>query len=135
MNEDNYRAIPFPKARQPVVDSLRYARQMSAVHIITEVDVTGARRNLREFRKETGGPLSFTAFLTCCLAKAVDEDKSMQAYQKGNRLVIFDDVDVSVIIERGVDGYKAPVFPHIVNRTRKRPERSMMKSGRRSVKN
>lgn len=112
--QDRYSVVPFPKARQPVVDSLQQAKRMSAVHIIAEADVTDARRYLREFRQKTGESLSFTAFLTCCLARAVDKDKSMHAYRTRNKLVVYDEVDVSVVVEREMDGDKAPIFPHIV---------------------
>jgi hypothetical protein len=44
-DKDEYSVIPFPKARQPVVDSLRQAKRMSVVHIVTEVDVTSVRRS------------------------------------------------------------------------------------------
>lgn len=113
-DKDKYSIIPFPKARQPIVDSLRQAKRMSVVHLITEVDVTNTRRLIREFRKETGESLSFTAFLTSCLAKAVDEDKSVHAYRDGNKLIVYDEVDISVIIEREVAGGKAPIFPHVI---------------------
>ena len=112
--QDKCSVVPFPKARQPIVDSLQQAKRMSVVHIITEMDVTDVRRWVREFRKKTGESLSFTAFLTCCLARAVDEDKYMHAYRTGNKLVVYDEVDISVIIEREVDGDKAPIFPHVI---------------------
>ncbi len=42
--------------------------------------------------------MSFTAFIAACLGKAVDEDKSVQAYRKGrNQLVLFQDVDISIM--------------------------------------
>ena len=112
--QDKYNIIAFPKARQPVVDSLRQARRMNVIHIITEIDVTNARRWIREFREKTGESLSFTAFLTSCLARAVDEDKHMHAYRTGHKLIVYDEVDISVLIEREVAGGKAPIFPHVV---------------------
>lgn len=51
----------------------------------------------------TGETLSFTGHLVFCLARAVDEDKSVQAYLKGRKhLVVFDDVDVSMSIARQI---------------------------------
>jgi hypothetical protein len=113
-DKDKYSVMPFPKARQPVVDSLRQAKRMSVVHIVTEVDVTSVRRRMREFRRKMGESLSFTAFLTSCLARAVDEDKSMHAYRTGNKLIVYDEEDISVLIEREASGGKAPIFPHII---------------------
>lgn len=113
-SEGKYLSVPFPKARQAVVDSLQHARRMNVFHVITEVDVTEVRRWIRKTREETGEALSFTAFLTSCVARAVDEDRSMHAYRTGNRLIMYDEVDISVIIEREVAGDRVPIFPHVV---------------------
>jgi pyruvate/2-oxoglutarate dehydrogenase complex dihydrolipoamide acyltransferase (E2) component len=114
MHQNGYTVIPFPKIRQPVVDSLNAARRMNAAHSLLEVDVTEARKKVKEFRKKTGEQLSFTAFLTHCLGRAVDENRVMHAYRKGSRLIIYDDVDISVLIEREIGGEKAPLFPHVI---------------------
>jgi pyruvate/2-oxoglutarate dehydrogenase complex dihydrolipoamide acyltransferase (E2) component len=79
-----------------------------------EVDVTDARRAIREHRARTGAGLSFTAFIVASLARAVDEDRRMHAYRSGrSRLILFDDVDVTVLVETDVEGARIP-FPHIV---------------------
>jgi hypothetical protein len=93
---------------------LDQAARRHTMHALLEVDVTDARRAIHERRAETGEPLSFTAFVVACLARAIDQDKTMHAHQKGARdLVLFDDVDVTVVVERTVDTAKIPV-PHIV---------------------
>lgn len=112
--EDKYTAIPFPKVRQPVVDSLAQSSRMSVIHSLLEVDVTEARKRVREFRKKTKELVSFTSFLTFCLARAVDENKMVHAYRSGSRLIIYDQVDISVLIEREIGDEKAPIFPHVV---------------------
>jgi len=116
VRQDQARIVPFPRVRQPIIDALRRARKtMSVMHAIVEFDVTGPRAAIRELKERTGEPLSLTAFLVACLARAVDENKAVQAYRKGSRLVIFDDVDVSVMIERNIDGQgKAPISPHVI---------------------
>jgi pyruvate/2-oxoglutarate dehydrogenase complex dihydrolipoamide acyltransferase (E2) component len=113
-NQDGYKAVPFPKIRQPVVDSLAEAKHMSVVHSLLEVDVTKARKWVREFRNKIGEPLSFTSFLTFCLAQAVDENKIVHAYRSGSKLIIYDQVDISVVIEREISDEKAPIFPHVI---------------------
>ena len=111
---NGYTVIPFSKIRQPVVDSLAWAKRMSAVHSLLEVDVTETRKLVRDYRKKIGSPLSFTSFLTFCLARAVDENKTVQAYRSGSKLIIYDAVDISVLIEREISNEKAPVFPHVI---------------------
>jgi pyruvate/2-oxoglutarate dehydrogenase complex dihydrolipoamide acyltransferase (E2) component len=116
MNEkqDKYDEVPFPKIRQPIVDSLAQAKHMSAIHSLLEVDVTEARKQVRELRHRTGEPLSFTSFVTFCLARAVDENKIVHAYRKGSKLIIYHQVDISVVIERKISEEKAPIFPHVI---------------------
>ena len=69
---------------------------------------------IREQKARTGERLSFTAFLTACVGHAVDADKHIHAMRnwKGD-LVIFEDVDISVLIEREKDGKRYPLA-HIV---------------------
>jgi pyruvate/2-oxoglutarate dehydrogenase complex dihydrolipoamide acyltransferase (E2) component len=110
-----YKTIPFPKVRQPIVDALRWSRTMSVMHALVEIDVTDARAAVREYRKRSGEPLSFTAFLAYGLARAVGENPIVQAYRKRGRLIVFDDVDLSVQIERDIDDQgPAPVYPHVI---------------------
>ena len=45
------------------------------IHALLEVDVTRARRYLREYKAKTGEALSFTPFILTGLAKAVGEHK------------------------------------------------------------
>jgi pyruvate/2-oxoglutarate dehydrogenase complex dihydrolipoamide acyltransferase (E2) component len=70
------------------------------MYALLEVDVTLARHYIEDYKAKTGEQLSFTGYLISCLARAVDEDKSVQAYRKGRKqLMMFDDVDVGFMIE------------------------------------
>ncbi len=69
---------------------------------LLEVDVTVAKRLIAEERARTGESLSFTGWLISCLARAVHEHKEVQAYRKGrDQLVVFDEVNVGMLIEHG----------------------------------
>lgn len=112
--QDQYEVVPFPKIRQPVIDSLSRAARMHVTHALLEVDVTEARNRLRKYKNRTGDSLSFTAFLTYCLAQVVDENKILHAYRRGSKLIIYNEVDISVIIEREIADERIPLFPHVV---------------------
>lgn len=119
------RVIPYPRIRRWTAAAYHSVRDKPLIHGLIEVDVTAARAWLREHRAPTGEPFSFTAFLTTCLAKAVDEHKAVQAIRQGNnRLVIFDDVDVWIPIEREVDSHKEPL-PHIVHAANRKSFRAI----------
>jgi len=78
------------------------------------MDVTEARQYIREHKARTGESLSFTAFVITCLAKAVDANKEVHAHLNWwNQLVIFDEVNVNMMIEVESEGQKVPI-PHVI---------------------
>ncbi len=96
-----HQVIPFSKARAPMLDYMSEASRKHTIHGLIEVDVTEARQYLREHKARTGESLSFTAFIAVCVAHAVDQDKSIHAYRNWrNQLVLFDEVDINILIER-----------------------------------
>ena len=108
-----FRVVRLARAQQQMDDWLTVAARRHTMHALLELDVTDSRRRIRERRAETGEPLTFTAFIVACLARAIDEDKTLHAHRRGNELVLFDDVDVTVAVEHTVEGAKIPL-PHIV---------------------
>jgi pyruvate/2-oxoglutarate dehydrogenase complex dihydrolipoamide acyltransferase (E2) component len=78
------------------------------------MDVTEARRYIREHEAKTGDKLSFTAFVIVCLAKAVAAHSDVHAFLNWrNQLVIYKDVNVNTMIEIDLDGRKAPM-PYVI---------------------
>jgi pyruvate/2-oxoglutarate dehydrogenase complex dihydrolipoamide acyltransferase (E2) component len=117
-----YRVEPFSNLRRQQIDWLELMHRQHTIHALLEVDVTDARRSIREYRSRTGQPLSLTAFIIGCVAQAIDADKRMHAYRQGrSRLVLFDEVDVAVPVERVLEGRALPV-PFIIRAAnRKQP--------------
>jgi len=110
----HYQVTPFPKLRRLMEDGGWLGRQKHLVHGFYEMDVTEARQQIREHRAKTGEGISFIAFFMACLGRAVEQDKSMQAYRTwSEKLVIFDDVDVNTMFEVEEDGQKV-IRPHII---------------------
>jgi pyruvate/2-oxoglutarate dehydrogenase complex dihydrolipoamide acyltransferase (E2) component len=112
--------LPFPVERQVIIEGGRIASRRHTVMGLIEMDVTRPRCMIQAHKARTGESLSFTAFVIGCLAKAVDKDKRMHAYRDWrNRLVLFDEVDVNVIVEIDLDGRKV-TLPHLVRAANKR---------------
>jgi pyruvate/2-oxoglutarate dehydrogenase complex dihydrolipoamide acyltransferase (E2) component len=106
--------VPYPKIRRFLEAAIRSTHHKPMIHGWGEVDVTRARTYLRDQKEKTGESLSFTAFLIACLAKAVDENKAVQAFRKGSKhLILFAEVDVLTYIERDVAGQKQ-IMPYII---------------------
>ncbi len=112
-HRSRYSMLPYTRGRRAAQD-LAVAQRKHLIHGLIEVDVTYPRTILRTYRQRTGDSLSFTAFVITCVARAVDEQKTIQAYRHGRRhLIVFDDVDVTTFVEREVAGERRVVF-HIV---------------------
>jgi pyruvate/2-oxoglutarate dehydrogenase complex dihydrolipoamide acyltransferase (E2) component len=91
--------------RQLVIDGMALAARKHSIHGIVQVDISEARERIRQIKQTAGKSLSFTGFIAYCCAKAIDEDKHLHAYFNWRgRLVIFDDVDISLPVERSKDG-------------------------------
>jgi pyruvate/2-oxoglutarate dehydrogenase complex dihydrolipoamide acyltransferase (E2) component len=119
-SDRKYEVVPFPKVRLRITDFLGLMHRKHIIHALIEVDVTAPRQHIRRHRSETGEGLSFTAFMTACLAKAVDEDRYMHAYRKGRKqLVVFEEVDVATVVEHEMDGARVAT-PHVFRAANKK---------------
>lgn len=79
------------------------------IYGLIEIDVTKARKFISDHETHTGEKLSFTGWVIKCIGKAVSEYKEVQALKKGGaKLVIFDDVDVGMIIEKKTKSGRIP---------------------------
>jgi len=121
----DYQVVPYPKMRRLEAIAYRSVQHKPMIHGLLEVDVTRARARLREHQATTGESLSFTAFLTACLAKAVDEHKALQAIRLGSKhLILFEEVDVYTPIERDVAGQKQ-IIPYIIRAANRKTVREI----------
>jgi pyruvate/2-oxoglutarate dehydrogenase complex dihydrolipoamide acyltransferase (E2) component len=97
----SYQIIDFPAERRAMPAFLELKSGRHVMYALLDVDVTVSRRFIEDYKAKTGEQLSFTGYMAFCLARAVDENKTVQAYKKGSKqLIVFDDVDVGIMIER-----------------------------------
>jgi pyruvate/2-oxoglutarate dehydrogenase complex dihydrolipoamide acyltransferase (E2) component len=111
-----YHVVNLTPGRRVWINTLDLSWPQHSIYGLLEVDVTVARRFIADHQARTGETLSFTGFLVYCLARAVDEDKAVQAYLKGHKqLVMFDDVDVGLMVEHK-EGDKRALMGHVIRR-------------------
>lgn len=121
----DYEVKPFPLSRRLVVDTGRLGRRRHRILGLVEVDVSEARRRIRQHKEETGESLSFTAFVLVCLGRAIDRNKYFHARRNlWGRLILFDEVDCTTLIEIDLDGQKFPLA-HVVRAINRRSLRSI----------
>jgi pyruvate/2-oxoglutarate dehydrogenase complex dihydrolipoamide acyltransferase (E2) component len=110
-----YHVVDLTPWRRVWLNILNLPRTTHPMFGLLEVDVTIVRQFIAEHKRRTGETLSFTGYLVYCLARAVDEYKEVQAYRKGRRqLVLFEDVDVGILVERNI-GEKRELVGHVIH--------------------
>jgi len=120
MAEKPFRIEAIPRSRRFSIDAGRMGRGRHIIHGLIELDITNARRVLRAYRDRTGERLSLTGYIVHCLAKAIESNDHLHAYRDWRRrLVIYNDIDINVLLEARVSGLAAPV-PHIIKAVNKR---------------
>lgn len=119
-NVGPYRIVELSKGRRAWINAMSLSGPTHWMYGLLEVDVTVPRQLIAEHKERTGEALSFTGFLIYCLARAVDENKEVQAYLKGRKqLVLFEDVNVGTMIEHEANGQRALMGHNILAANRK----------------
>ena len=103
-----YRIEPFGFNRQMVTASAAVGKENDTIHLITEVDITRPRELIQKHRELTQERLSLTGYVVSCLAQTIAEFPRFNAFRKGNRLIILDDLTISVLFEREIEGENVP---------------------------
>ena len=115
-NIGRYTIEEFPMSRIATIDIGQAGLKKHHVEALIELDVTEPRKLIRE-KKKLSEKISFNAWLIKCISHVVEESKQIHGIRKGKRkIVIFDDIDISIVIERKVDGKKVPL-PYIIRKS------------------
>ncbi len=107
-NNNGFKFIPLSINRQIFIASASVTKEKNAIHGFTEVDITVPRRHIKNHFEKTGEKLSPTAYIIACLAQVIKEYPQMNSFIKRRKLVLLEDVTVSVLVEREINGEKIP---------------------------
>ena len=95
-----YASRPLSFNRRVVRASASVTRRRNTIHCMAQADVTEARRLIREQTEKSGKKYSFTAYVVMCLAQVLKQHPGLNSFIRRNRLVVLEDVTVSVLVER-----------------------------------
>ena len=114
--KDKFSEVRFPKSRVATLDMGDLKDFRNHVMGFLELDVTDTRTKIRDLRRSTGQQLSFTAWLIKSICSAIEEFPIAAGYLADKRTaIIFDSIDIAMLIEREVDGYKVPL-PYVLRK-------------------
>lgn len=103
-----YKSLPLSFNRKAVIAAASVTKEKNTIHAFTEIDITEPRRFIKEHFEKTGEKLSLTAYIVTCLAQVIKEHPYLNSFIKKRKHIILDDVTISVLIEREIDGEKVP---------------------------
>ncbi len=111
--KQGYTTHTYPASRIATFDVGRVGLYRHHVIGLVEVDVTVARKKIRALRNK-GVPVSFTAWMIKCIGDILNENPLAHGVRRGKRkIVTFDGVDISIIVEREIGSQSVPL-PFII---------------------
>jgi pyruvate/2-oxoglutarate dehydrogenase complex dihydrolipoamide acyltransferase (E2) component len=110
-----FKVRKIPRSRLATIDVFAAGMRKHHVAALLEFDVTEARTKLAEM-KEHGARVSFNAWLVQVIAQALAKHRKAAAYLLGGRkLILFDGINVSVMVEKAIGDRKVPM-PMVIER-------------------
>ena len=110
----------FPPERLGISDALANRTSKPYIGAFLEVDVTEARKALRDFRRREGRALSFLAWFSWCLGRTVADHPHIHTLRLGRRkTVTFEDVDITLQVEKDFEGERIPV-PYVLRKVQEK---------------
>ena len=115
--EVRYETKKFSPKRRILSDFNDEAACMPHVLGLLEIDVTDARKIIKEHEEKEGFKISLTGWFVKVIGDAVKENMRLNSFLKGRRkIIVFENVDISIMIEISNEkGQKIP-FNHIIRK-------------------
>lgn len=105
----NYSFQKIPQSRIASFDIMSIGLAKHHVVGLLEFDVTAIKKSLRG-RRRNGEKVSFNAWLIKTLANSLHNHPEASSFLYGKRkLIIFDSINISIIVEKEMDGVKVPI--------------------------
>jgi pyruvate/2-oxoglutarate dehydrogenase complex dihydrolipoamide acyltransferase (E2) component len=103
----SYHKIPL--SRIATFDVLSIGLKKHHVSAFLEFDVTEGREKLRHL-KRTGASVSFNAWILKLIGVTLEKHKEAAAFLVNkHKLVAFDDINISMVVEKEINGKKVPI--------------------------
>jgi pyruvate/2-oxoglutarate dehydrogenase complex dihydrolipoamide acyltransferase (E2) component len=113
---DGFSYKTVPASRIATFDTFSIGLQKHHVAALLEFDVTESRRKLQEYRRG-GVNISFNGWLAKVIGSVLKEHPEAAAYLNGKRrLMVFNDINISIIVEKMINGERVPI-PVVIEKT------------------
>jgi pyruvate/2-oxoglutarate dehydrogenase complex dihydrolipoamide acyltransferase (E2) component len=105
-----YKIQKFPNSRIATIDVCEIGKRKHHVTGLIELDISKSREKIREHNRKSSNKISFTAWIVSVIGSTIKKYETSSSFLKRkNKLIIFDDINVSIIVEKNLDGQKVPI--------------------------
>jgi pyruvate/2-oxoglutarate dehydrogenase complex dihydrolipoamide acyltransferase (E2) component len=116
MKKTKHEVFRYPASRIGTVDLGQFALRKHHIAALLEIDVTETLAAVRKRRAE-GSAISFFSWMVKTISTAIAENRYIHALQgRRRRTVVFDEIDISIMVEKEVDGKRVPL-PLLIKKT------------------
>lgn len=98
---------PLSFLRKAVSASASATRDKNVIHFLAEVDVTKVLESLERIKSQ-GKRVSLTVYVAKAFASVITEYKWMNSFVTRGKQVFLEDVAISILVERNIDGMSVP---------------------------
>ena len=116
MVKSQVKEIQYPSSRKFTFDVGKIGREKHHVRALLEVDVSDARKKIKIYRR-SGNKASFIAWLIKVIADCVALHPPINGINnpRKNKVLVFTEVDISLVIEKEVNGTRVPL-PYVIKK-------------------
>lgn len=105
-----YKKQKFPLSRIATIDICEIGKYKHHIAAMVEIDVTKGRETIRAYNQGNSAKISFTSWIIYMIASTLKNYETAPSFLKGkNKLMIFNDINVSIIVEKEINGQKVPI--------------------------
>jgi pyruvate/2-oxoglutarate dehydrogenase complex dihydrolipoamide acyltransferase (E2) component len=113
---ENFSYKNIPQTRIATFDTFAIGLKKHHVSALLEFDVTESRKKLQRLRKN-GIRVSFNGWIIKVISSVMEKNPEASAYlYNKKKLIIFNDINVSIIIEKKINNNKVPI-PLVIEKT------------------
>ncbi|MBD3629291.1 2-oxo acid dehydrogenase subunit E2 [Cyclobacterium sp.] len=107
---ENPKIQKFPDYRIASIDICEIGKQKHYVTALIELDVTESKQKIENYHNSRGTKISINAWLISVIACTINKHQTASAFLLGkNKLMIFEKINVSIIVEKDIKGIKVPI--------------------------
>jgi pyruvate/2-oxoglutarate dehydrogenase complex dihydrolipoamide acyltransferase (E2) component len=105
-----YKIQEFPRSRITTIDVCEIGKQKHYITALLQLDVSKSRQKIKEYNKANAAKISFLAWLISVISSTIKQYEIISSYLTGkNKRMVFEDINVSIVVEKDLQGQKVPI--------------------------